>query len=86
MIAEVSSRNSDEAAKTMASVQREPAGSLTDPAVADAVLLQQQGNIEEAIEKWRSIANVAEGSDPDLAARAWLSVGYLLYERGVGDA
>ena len=60
--------------------------SPVDRAIADAVSLQRAGRIEEAIEKWRSIANVAEGSDNDLAARAWLSVGYLLYERGGEDA
>lgn len=59
---------------------------LVDRAIADAVSLQRAGKIKEAIEKWRSIANVAEGSDNDLAARAWLSVGYLLYERGGEDA
>ena len=29
------------------------------------------------IEKWRSIANIAEGNDNELAARAWLSIEYL---------
>ena len=46
-------------------------------AVAAAISLQQQSKIEEAIEKWRSIANIAEGTDNELAARAWFSVGYL---------
>ena len=34
-------------------------------------------NIEEAIEKWRSIANIAGEEDRQLQARAWFSIGYL---------
>ena len=67
-------------------VRRNPEASPLARAIADAYSLQRAGRIEEAIEKWRSIANVAEGSDNDLAARAWLSIGYLLYERGGEDA
>lgn len=75
-----------EAAEAVQEVRRNPEASLIDRAIAEAYSLQQAGRMDDAIEKWRSIANVAEGNDPDLAARAWLSVGYLLYERGVGDA
>lgn len=67
-------------------ILQKPATSPLDRAITEAFLLQRAGNIEEAIEKWRSIANVAEGSDPDLAARAWLSIGSLLYEKEVEDA
>ncbi len=75
-----------EAAEAVQEVRRNPEASPMDRAIADAYSLQRAGRIDDAIEKWRSIANVTEGSDPDLAARAWLSVGYLLYERGVEDA
>ena len=75
-----------EAEEAVREVRRNPEASLLARAIADAYSLQRAGKIEEAIEKWRSIANVAEGSDNDLAARAWLSVGYLLYERGGEDA
>ena len=51
---------------------------LLDQAVAAAESLHQQNKIGEAIEKWRSIANIAEGTDNELAAQAWFSVGYLL--------
>ena len=61
--------------------QRNPTLSPLDLAVADALGLQREGKIDAAIEKWRSIANVAERIDNQLAARAWLSVGYLLQER-----
>lgn len=77
---------SQEIEEAVQEVQRNPEASLVGRAIADAVSLQRAGRIEEAIERWRSIANVAEGSDNDLAARAWLSVGYLLYERGGEDA
>ena len=52
------------------------------PEEAAAVLLQQQGKIEEAIEQWRSIATVAGEEDRPLQARAWFSIGYL---RSVGE-
>ena len=80
------SDTAQEAEEAVREVQRNPEASPLARAIADAVSLQRAGRIEEAIEKWRSIANVAEGSDNDLAARAWLSVGYLLYERGGEDA
>ena len=51
--------------------------SVIDKAIADASALQQDGAIEDAIEKWRSIANMVEETDNDLAYRAWMSVGYL---------
>ncbi|RKU08065.1 hypothetical protein C6501_17125 [Candidatus Poribacteria bacterium] len=50
---------------------------VIDKAIADASALQQSGDIEAAIEKWRSIANIVEGSDKNLASHAWFSVGYL---------
>ena len=80
------SDTAQEAEEAVREVRRNPEASPLARAIADAYLLQRAGRIEEAIEKWRSIANVAEGSDNDLAARAWLSVGYLLYERGGEDA
>ena len=46
--------------------------------IDQAVFLQQQGKIEEAMETWRAIAHTAEGIDNDLAVRAWFFVGYLL--------
>ena len=51
---------------------------LVNRAIIDAYLLQQDGKIAEAIEKWRSIANISEGIDDELAAHAWLSIGILL--------
>ena len=71
----------DKAAETAARVQRDPTAPLVDRARAAAVLLQQQGKIEEAIEKWRAIAIVAGEEDRQLQARAWFSIGYL---RGEG--
>ena len=79
--AESIGKNVDEAARTAESVQRDPAASVIGRARAAAVLFQQQGKIEEAIEKWRSIANVVE-EDRQLRALAWRSIGYL---RSVGE-
>ena len=57
-----------------------PEAGLLDRAVAEAFALQSERKITEAIEKWRSIANIAEGTDNDQAARAWFSVGYLIHD------
>ena len=78
LTAEIAAKNPKESARTVASVQGDPAASLIDRAIAAAVQLQQQGKTEEAIEKWRSIANVAGEEDRQLQARAWFSIGYLL--------
>ena len=46
--------------------------------IDEAHELQRAGNLEAAIEKWRSIAKTAEDTDRKLlAARAWAFVGYL---------
>ena len=69
-----------EAQRAAENVQENPTASLIDQTVAAAVLLQRQGNIEEAIEKWRAVAVISEGSNQELAAQAWFSVGYLSQE------
>ena len=65
------------ATQAILSVRQNPEASLTDKAISNAVSLQQQGKRDAAIEKWSAIAHVVEGSDNDLAAWAWFSVGYL---------
>lgn len=54
--------------------------SRVDEVVLDAYTLQQEGKIEEAIQKWHSIANIEEGTDNDRATQAWKSIGYLYLE------
>ena len=54
--------------------------SRVDEVVLDAYTLQQDGKIEEAIQKWHSIANIEEGTDNDRATQAWKSIGYLYLE------
>ena len=51
--------------------------SVTEKAITNAYTLQRGGRIEEALEKWRAIANIEEGNDNDIAAQAWVSVGSL---------
>ena len=75
--AQIASDDPGKATQAILSVRQNPKASLTDKAISDAVSLQQQGKRDAAIEKWRAIAHVVEGSDNDLAARAWFSVGYL---------
>ena len=86
MTAEVAAQNPAEANQAVKDARENPEASLTDKAIADAVSLQQQGKRDDAIEKWRAIAHVVEGSDNDLAARAWFSVGYLIQDEDPEDA
>ena len=81
-------RNIDSAEEIERAVQEDrdrPHASRLDRAIARAYSLQDEGRIEEAIEKWRAIAYVAEGIDNELAAQAWFSVGYLQEEGRHGE-
>lgn len=75
--AEVAGENPEKADKVVRNVQQNPNSTLIEKAVAAAISLQQRNKIEEAINKWTSIANVLEGIDNELASGAWFSVGYL---------
>ena len=66
-------------------VEQNPKASLIEKSIADAYTLQRVERIEEAIQKWRSIANVAEGNDNRLAARGLVSVGYLYLIKGIPE-
>ena len=77
--AEVAGDDPDKASEVVENVQQNPDSSPIDRAVAAALSLQQQNRTEEALEKWNSIANVVEGDDNELAARAWFSIGYLAF-------
>ena len=46
-------------------------------AIADARLLEEEGRLDEARERWRHIASVAEGTNDELAALAYRSIGDL---------
>ena len=81
MTAEAVGKDPDKTRKAAENVQEDPKASLIDRAIADAVLFQEQGKIEEAIEKWRSIANITDKTNQETGARAWFSVGYLCGER-----
>jgi tetratricopeptide (TPR) repeat protein len=68
--------------KVVRNVERNSKASFFDKAIANAYRFQVDGRIDEALQKWRDIANHAEGHDNDLAARAWFSIGYLHNEQG----
>lgn len=68
---------SEEFGKNLRDLLQNSELSVIDKAIAEASALQQEGAIKDAIEKWRSIANIVEETDNDLAALAWFSVGYL---------
>ena len=80
MQAKVASNRPDEADRTVASVQRYPAVSPIGRAIAAAERLQRQDKFEEAIEKWRSIANVVGEEDSQLQTQAWFFIGSLRSE------
>lgn len=63
-------------------VSENPKASSTDKAIAEAILLQEQEKIEEALKIWRGIANAFEEVDRDISVRSWLSVGYLFFLQG----
>ena len=72
------SEESLELENSVRKVEKDPKASVIDKAIAEAYRLKQAGKIDDSIEKWRSIANTAEGFDNDLAAGAWFAVGSLL--------
>ena len=78
MNAQTAADDPEEAQQAVENLRNNPEASPIGKAIAHAISLYQQGNRDEAIEKWRAVALVAEESDNDLAARAWSSVGYLL--------
>ena len=71
--------------KIQKAVEQNPKASLIQKAIVDAYMLQRGERIEEAIEKWRSVANIVEGNDNDLASKALTSVGYLCLKEGRGE-
>ena len=77
--------NASEVEEYIKAIERNPKATLEEKAIADAYALQRSEKIEEAIEKWRSIANIAEGHDNDLASKALASVGYLCLKEGMGE-
>ena len=70
----------EEAREVADETRDNPKASPLDKTIARAVSLQQQGQKTQAIEIWRAIALVAEGSHNEQAAKAWLSVGYLIQD------
>ena len=78
MNAETAADEPEKANQAAANVRENPTASLIDKVIAQALELQQQRKNKEAIEKWRAIASIAEGTDNNLAAQAEFSLGYLL--------
>ena len=63
------------------SAKDDPSSSLFDRAISAAIEMQGRGNLDGAIKKWHAAAEIADGTDTELAARAWFSVGYLHAEQ-----
>ena len=81
----VKSEDFSQVEKFLQKVEENPKASDIDKAVVEAYRLEQVGRIDDAIEKWRSIANVTEGINNDLAAGAWFAVGYLHLDVGLEE-
>ena len=86
MTAKTAADDPAKAKQVVDNVRENPTASLVDQAIARAVFLQQQGKRDEAIEKWRAVAHVAEAIDNDLSARAWFSIGYLFLKESEEEA
>ena len=80
----IKSEKSSQIEESLQKVEQNPKASVIDKAIVAAYRLQEDKKIEEAMEKWSSIANIAEGIDDDLASRAWFSIGYLYSELARG--
>lgn len=59
------------------SAKENPSISTTGRLISTALVLQKVEDIEGAIRKWRAVAEIEDGTDKDLTARAWFSAGYL---------
>ena len=77
--------NTEEVSQVVANIRDNPNASLVEKAIADAVSLQQQGKQKDVIKKWRAIAEITEENDHELAARAWVSIGYLIPDEDVAN-
>lgn len=66
-------------------ILKNPDLSLEERAIIEAYKLQRDGNVLDAIEKWRSIANTAKGVDNELVSRAFLSIGFLHTQQNETD-
>ena len=76
--AEDAEKDAEETQTRVKEIQNDPEATVFEKAVAEALSLQAEERHKEAKEKWLSIANLAEASNPNIAAQAWFSVGYLL--------
>ena len=83
--AKIAADHPDKMDQAVERIRENPEASLITKAIADAVSLQRQGKIGDAIEMWRAIALVGEQSDKEIAARAAFSVGYLVKEKNPKD-
>ena len=77
--------NDQEFERSLQDFEQIPNLTFIDKAMIEVYKLQKDGKIAEAIQKWRSIANIVDEVDKNFAARAWNSVGYLLSEEKQGE-
>ena len=81
----VESKKSEDTAQLiefLRKVERDPKVPIMERAIASAFVLGMTGKSDDAIEKWSSIANIAEGTDDNIAAAAWFVVGCLHTKKG----
>ena len=74
----VTAENDPEKAQQVAdNIKMNPEATLIERAIGRAISLQHRDLIIDAMEQWDAIARVVQESDNVLAARAWMSIGYL---------
>ena len=74
----VTAENDPEEAQQVAdNVKKDPDATLIEKAIGSAISLQQRDLINDAVDQWGAIARVVQESDNVLAAKAWMSIGYL---------
>ena len=91
LVQPATSEVSPEARELLQTIQRDPGASVIDKAIVEALRLQQEGKMDDAIKKWSSIANISEGIDNDIAAAAFFARGGLKtnlgrHEEAISDA
>ena len=72
----------EETAEIIQEISKKPDSSaINKKDITEAYKLQQDGKIHEAIEKWRAIADTAQGTDDELAAMVWACLSDLYFRK-----
>ena len=65
-------------AESASAIMRKSGLSVAGLTISEAIAAQQSKDYRSALAKWHQVAFVSEENDPEQAARAWFSVGFLI--------